>query len=282
MRLTAQILGNGKYIFLHYLELFPVNNTSAMAAVDISTYSAGVLVLLLCIPLFRAAISKLELIFQERGNRRFVEKRITPPSSPIPGIPPSLEVSKEPQYGPNWWSDQKIFALEQRSLFSTQWLYATHRSRFSKPGDYLTLSVAGFSFFLILGKDNVLRGFHNVCRHRAYEVTRKECGSSTVLGCKYHGWSYDTTGRLTKAPEFENVEGFDKSKNSLFEIHTHVEKNGLVFVNLNADEAETFDGESLQVPKDLALEDMVKVVGWQHETTINWKLVGMPNTYLAT
>jgi phenylpropionate dioxygenase-like ring-hydroxylating dioxygenase large terminal subunit len=80
-----------------------------------------------------------------------------------------------------------------------------------------------------------------VCRHRAYTITRKESGASTVLGCRYHGWSYDTTGRLVKAPQFDDVPGFDKSQNSLFEIHAHTTDHGLVFVNLNAGEPEPFD-----------------------------------------
>jgi phenylpropionate dioxygenase-like ring-hydroxylating dioxygenase large terminal subunit len=37
------------------------------------------------------------------------------------------------------------------------------------------------------------------------------------------------------------VPGFDKSQNSLFEIHAHTTTRGLVFVNLNAGEPESFD-----------------------------------------
>lgn len=87
---------------------------------------------------------------------------------------------------------------------------------------------------MIRSKDDKIRAFHNVCRHRAYTITRKETGTSTVLGCRYHGWSYDTTGRLVKAPQFDGIPGFDKSENSLFEIHTHTTDHGMVFVNLDA------------------------------------------------
>jgi hypothetical protein len=37
------------------------------------------------------------------------------------------------------------------------------------------------------------------------------------------------------------VPGFDKSQNSLFEIHARSTNHGLVFVNLNAGEPESFD-----------------------------------------
>ena len=114
------------------------------------------------------------------------------------------------------------------------WLYTSHSTRFNKPGDYQSFTIAGFPIFLILGKDGKIRAFHNVCRHRAYTVTKKESGSSLVLGCRYHGWSYNAYGSLTKAPHFDKVPGFDKSQNGLFEIHTLVSKYGFVFVNLRA------------------------------------------------
>ena len=94
--------------------------------------------------------------------------------------------------------------------------------------------MAGFPIFLILGKDGKVRAFHNVCRHRAYTVTKKECGSSAVLGCRYHGWSYNTYGELTKAPHFDDIPSFDRSQNSLFAIHTVTNGAGFVFVNLEA------------------------------------------------
>jgi Phenylpropionate dioxygenase and related ring-hydroxylating dioxygenases, large terminal subunit len=118
-----------------------------------------------------------------------------------------------------------------------------------------------------------------VCRHRAYTITRKETGSSTVLGCRYHGWSYDTTGRLVKAPQFDDVPGFDKAENSLFEIHTHTTEHGYVFVNLNAGEPAAFDNSS-----HLALDDFGRtaaaglrsefVTGQTLVGEFNWKLGG--------
>lgn len=96
------------------------------------------------------------------------------------------------------------------------------------------MELAGFPIFLILGRDQQVRAFHNVCRHRAYTVTKRESGSTSVLSCKYHGWSYNTYGQLVKAPQFDNVAGFNKSENGLFEVHARVSESGFVFVNLDA------------------------------------------------
>ncbi|KNG90175.1 iron-sulfur cluster-binding protein [Aspergillus nomiae NRRL 13137] len=143
-------------------------------------------------------------------------------------------VSKESDFPAGWWVSKDVFELEKRAIFSKTWLCLSHRSRFAKAGDYQSYEVAGFPIFLILGKDGKVRAFHNVCRHRAYTVTKKECGSSAVLGCRYHGWSYNTYGELTKAPHFDDIPGFDRSQNSLFAIHTVTNGAGFVFVNLEA------------------------------------------------
>lgn len=107
----------------------------------------------------------------------------------------------------------------------------SHRGRFKDPGDYIVYEVAGFRFYMILGKDKRVRAFHNVCRHRAFPVARKDSGRATVLGCRFHGWSYDTTGRLTKAPYFDDIPGFDRSQFSLYEIHTKEDKWGFLHIN---------------------------------------------------
>jgi hypothetical protein len=57
-----------------------------------------------------------------------------------------------------------------------------HTTRFNKAGDYFKLELGGFPFMLIKGSDGNIQAFHNVCRHRAYPIVRKDSGSSTVLG----------------------------------------------------------------------------------------------------
>jgi phenylpropionate dioxygenase-like ring-hydroxylating dioxygenase large terminal subunit len=105
-------------------------------------------------------------------------------------------------------------------------------------------------------------------------VTRKERSSSTILGCRYHGWSYDTKGQLTKAPEFDSVPDFDKKKNGLWEIHVNINVQGLVFVNLDA--GETISNLSLGKLeagiKYFDMSQMKRVAEWHHEANFNWKI----------
>jgi nitrite reductase/ring-hydroxylating ferredoxin subunit len=151
----------------------------------------------------------------------------------------------------------------------------THATKFENPGDYRTFEVAGFPFIVILGKDRQIRAFHNVCRHRAYAVTNKECGSSTVLRCRYHGWSYDSRGKLIKAPEFEGVKGFEKDLNGLWEVKTEI-RESMIFVNLDVGNEVTSqvlsDGEGNL--RRWKTNDMSWIEEWKLEGRFNWKLAG--------
>ena len=94
----------------------------------------------------------------------------------------------------------------------------------------------GWNFFLIRDKDGNINAFHNICRHRGHPVTTKATGSSTVLACRFHGWSYLPNGDLHKAREYYNLPDFNPKQHGLFKIHTHVTAQGFIFVNFDARE----------------------------------------------
>ncbi|TXB97528.1 hypothetical protein FocTR4_00011165 [Fusarium oxysporum f. sp. cubense] len=175
-----------------------------------------------------------------------------------------------------WWSDPVRFQLERRAIFSQTWICVSHRGRFRSPGDYVVYDIAGFRILMILGKDMVVRSFHNVCRHRAFPVARKQSGSATILGCRYHGWSYNTEGRLIKAPYFDNLTGFDKSLNSLFEIYTKQDSRGFLHINVSRDEGlpATAPVAGLEMDKlektgpDIELLESIEFSG-----NFNWKVI---------
>ncbi|KAI9726691.1 MAG: hypothetical protein M1834_008956 [Cirrosporium novae-zelandiae] len=135
-----------------------------------------------------------------------------------------------------WFRDEKIFQLERRAIFSRLWHLASFTARFKKPGDYLTLEMFGWPFFLIRDKKGNINAFHNICRHRGHPVITKQYGSSTVLSCRFHGWSYLPTGELHKARDYMDLQDFDPKSHSLFQVHTHTTAQGFIFVNFDAAE----------------------------------------------
>ncbi|KEF56136.1 uncharacterized protein A1O9_07717 [Exophiala aquamarina CBS 119918] len=183
-------------------------------------------------------------------------------------------VTKQSDYPQNWWTSNELLELERRAIFAKMPIALAHASLFFKPGSYRVFDhPSGYPIFLVLGKDSVLRGFHNVCRHRAYPVvSMKQSGCTPVLSCRYHGWGYDLRGKLVKAPKFDGLDGFDKSEISLFEISVRVDANGVVFVNVGA-------LPKPPVPTDVSRFSNYRMESWEVEVHFNWKFAEFADAF---
>lgn len=147
----------------------------------------------------------------------------------------------------SWYTSQDMYEFERRAIFSKRWLFLTHSLRLKQAGDWLRYEVAGYDFIVTKDRKGAIHAFHNVCRHRAYPVVEKEGqGNAKILACRYHGWSYGLDGKLAKAPGYQAMEekGFDKSANGLFRIHTKVDSNGCIWINMDAKETPEVSWES--------------------------------------
>ncbi|KAI1429739.1 hypothetical protein F5Y12DRAFT_709740 [Xylaria sp. FL1777] len=181
----------------------------------------------------------------------------------------------------SWYLSQEMYELERRAIFSKKWLLTTHKIRLPNPGDWLRYQVAGFDFVIAKDRSGVISAFHNVCRHRAFPVVTSDGGNNSVLACKYHNWSYSLNGKLTKAPSYQDMEEFDRSQNSLFPIHVHIDTNGFIWVNMEAAEKPTtaWEEDYKNIDKQARFkaynfDDYVFDHTWQMEGEYNWKLLG--------
>src|SRR5438046_5360406 len=129
-----------------------------------------------------------------------------------------------------------VFAEEQESIFSKEWLLVGHQSQIPKPGDYIVRQVIGESLIVIRDKDEEIRAFYNVCRHRGTRLIEHRageavCGHTSAIQCPYHAWAYGLDGRLIGAPHMDEVPGFDKADYPLHPVNLAVWE-GFIFVNL--------------------------------------------------
>lgn len=178
-----------------------------------------------------------------------------------------------------WYTSQEMYSLERRAIFSRKWLLTTHKLRLKNPGDWLRYEIAGFDILLVSDRSGKINALHNVCRHRAYPIVDKEQGTSKILACRYHGWSYGLDGKLAKAPGYQDLEGFDKSQNGLFPIHVHVDHKGFVWLNLDAKAEpeipwnDDFEGVDLQNRFEAYnFDDYEFDHQWEIEAPYNWKI----------
>ncbi|KAF5025384.1 hypothetical protein F66182_2549 [Fusarium sp. NRRL 66182] len=202
-----------------------------------------------------------QTLYKPQATEKLISKAI-PPAAPLTQPLPST-----------WYKSDDIYELERRAIFSKKWVLLTHKMRFTQTGAWVRFAEAGFDFFLIRNNEGVIRGFHNICRHRAFPVVVKDNGQNNVLSCKYHGWSYGMNGQLAKAPLYQDLPGFDRSKNGLFPLHTHVDAQGFVWINMDAkakpeipwSEDEAVKSQSINV--DDYQFDHTK----QDNSSLNWK-----------
>jgi choline monooxygenase len=116
------------------------------------------------------------------------------------------------------YTDPDFLALEQQYLWKKSWLYALHLDELPKPGSFRMWRKTGSPIIIVRGKDEKIRAFYNTCRHRGAPLLEQECGETKGFFCRYHGWTYDLTGRLTALRERRDFPGLDLSQMGLSEV----------------------------------------------------------------
>lgn len=112
-------------------------------------------------------------------------------STPMPVLPVEAYTSQE-------WFDK-----EQRVIFGNSWQYAGFIEDLQDPGDYVTVQCGHQNIVVVKGRDQRLRAFHNMCRHRGTQLLRAVGKKQKALTCPYHDWTYNLSGELISVPEKE-------------------------------------------------------------------------------
>ena len=93
----------------------------------------------------------------------------------------------------DWYHDQEVFDFEREVLFARNWQYVCHKDQLKNTGDVVHALVAGNPILLIKTKDEGIRAFFNVCKHRGGPLAVKK-GTTTVSAMPvswldlFNGW----------------------------------------------------------------------------------------------
>ena len=179
--------------------------------------------------------------------------------------------------GTAYHSDE-TWALDKERVFYRNWVYVGRTERVSKPGTWLRVEIADESILVVRGKDDELRAFYNVCRHRGSRICDDEQGEvRSHLRCPYHAWGYALDGTLVTTPMIEKDE-IDRASTSLWPVHVDVWA-GFVFVNLSREEPRPLLehlADQMDDPLALAkygLADLRIAHITTNEVQANWKIV---------
>lgn len=183
---------------------------------------------------------------------------------------------------PVWtYTDEEFLELEKQTLFRQHWLLVGHINDMPDARDYLTLDAVDERAIVIRGNDNVIRAFHNVCRHRGAKLLDKPAGQCKhALTCPFHGWTYKLEGDLIGVPAESTFDSLDKTKNGLVPLEMEI-WNGFIFVRFesNSDSTTHSVADSMQsvahLFKPYQIESMHPIHGSRFEQLrpYNWKVI---------
>jgi phenylpropionate dioxygenase-like ring-hydroxylating dioxygenase large terminal subunit len=134
---------------------------------------------------------------------------------------------------PAWtYDDVEFLEAERAAVFAPSWQVVCHLSDIPSPGRYHTLAFLGETIVVVRGRDGAVRGFFNVCRHRAARLldgASGDCGGRIV--CPYHAWTYGLDGALIGLPDRHSFAHIDRRDHGLAAVEVEVWR-GFVFVRL--------------------------------------------------
>jgi len=173
------------------------------------------------------------------------------------------------------YTDRDRLDREMQILFRRYPLMMGLGCRIPEPGDYFTDDNCGVPVLIVRDQDGEARAFLNVCRHRGAQVALG-CGHvKRNFICPYHGWSYDSRGKLVGIPDGRNFEGIDKETHGLVALPA-IERFGCIWVRPEPGARFDIDDELNGLGPELA---SFEFDGYHHYTTrvlrrrMNWKML---------
>ncbi len=111
-----------------------------------------------------------------------------------------MEKSRSVRIQTTDYTQGDAFQTEKRTVFTRGWLPLCAEGQIARPGDFLPLSVGGWSVVAVRDKEGAARALRNACRHQNMPVVGTAAGNCESFRCRFHGWTYDLQGKFLAAP----------------------------------------------------------------------------------
>jgi phenylpropionate dioxygenase-like ring-hydroxylating dioxygenase large terminal subunit len=200
-----------------------------------------------------------------------LDKRISPMAELAANVArPFAEARAMPK---SVYTSEAFLDAEIAHVFRKEWHCAGRAGSLARPGDYVTLELAGQPLMVVRGRDGSLHAQSNVCLHRMSTLLEGR-GNKQAIVCPYHGWTYNTDGTLRAAPAMAHNASFCKDEYRLPQVRCETWL-GWVFVTLNP-EAPSVAAHFKDVEALIGPYEMVNYTEWFNETFVwntNWKVL---------
>jgi Rieske 2Fe-2S family protein len=176
----------------------------------------------------------------------------------------------------DWYYDARHYERELEAIWYRDWVCVGRAEEIRNVGDFLVKRIGDQSLIVTRDRDDVIRVFHNTCRHRGTIICTNETGhfANGRIICPYHTWTYSLAGKLVATPVRIESDDFRMSDHSLYDVHVD-HWGGFIFVNLsdepNKSLKDVMEGEDDGLA-NWPLEEMVSVHQELIPLKCNWKL----------
>ena len=170
-----------------------------------------------------------------------------------------------------FYKDESIFDLEKNHIFYDSWIFIGHESQIPNKGDYFVYKLLDEEIIVLRNKDNEVKAFFNVCRHRGSRICLEESGNTSRFSCPYHSWTYNLDGKLLAAKSLR--EGIDKSTLGLH-LCNIASVSGMLLINLsdNPQSLENLQSDLKEPFEMFGFEDLKVAAHKNYPIASNWKL----------
>ncbi len=178
------------------------------------------------------------------------------------------------------YTDASVFAEERQAVLFDNWAGLGVAADVPEIGDAVPVTFLGIPLLMVRDKDNHVRVFQNICRHRGMILVDAPRKIEGAIRCPYHSWCYSTDGRLVSTPHVggpgQNThEGIDRALLGLFEVRSYIWMD-VVYINISGT-APAFEKANADLMQRWSEFDKPLFHGgagsaFQLEVNCNWKL----------
>ena len=145
-------------------------------------------------------------------EREFLER--TEPTERAFKAPPFIPRVKNADLGLEKLDGERYYSpafmkAEWDKIWTKTWQLAARIDEFTEPGAFYVHELGKESFIFVMGDDQQIRGFYNVCQHRGNRLCQSDLGVMETFTCPFHGWKWNTDGTLKQVADPQFFRQFD-------------------------------------------------------------------------
>jgi phenylpropionate dioxygenase-like ring-hydroxylating dioxygenase large terminal subunit len=103
------------------------------------------------------------------------------------------------------FADEQLHEREMERIFHHCWLFLGHESMLPRPGDFISNYMGEDPVIVWRDPSGRVHAFLNNCSHRGNKLCLYDRGRTVSFSCSYHGWTFNSEGRLVGVPFLEDA-----------------------------------------------------------------------------